>query len=313
VAPLAVLAGASVLSAGLAGTATATGAAAGAAVVGGGAGKILYARDGTLAIRHPDGSGKQVVPRTKYWSEPQWSPNGHWIAAVHGQRATVLRPNGSHRHAISPAPPPMKTRYATSPSWSPNGRQVAYLLQLDGRWEIRIVRRGGGLVKVVKGATKYLPSDPAWSPDGNRIAFVGTVQPNNPSPQWDIFTVRVGNSNVDRLTSTKGADEWGPSWRPDGHRIVYQRDYFHYRGSGAVRRQLYVMTPSGANPHAIYEAPDFDSFMESPAYSPDGRWIAFGYGGASTSVHYGVRVVRADGSGKATTVSRDYGSDPSWR
>jgi Tol biopolymer transport system component len=277
-----------------------------------GQGKILYARDGSLAIRKPDGSGVKGIPRTKYWDDPQWSPNGRWIAATKFFKVWVIRPDGTGRKRISPPDPAVGTRYASGPAWSPDGRSIAYVLQIDNHFQLRIVRRDGTVIRKLA-LTRYEPASPAWSPAGNRIAFSGTVQPNNPAPQFDIFTIRTNGTHLRRLTASRGADEIEPAWRPDGKRIAYHRIYFHYRGAGSSRQELYVMRPSGADKHGIFF--DYNGYGQSPTWSPNGKRIAFGFlphGVPAGDVDYGIRTMRPDGTGM-NQVSTDLGKDPSWR
>lgn len=95
----------------------------------------------------------------------------------------------------------------------------------------------------------------------DRIAFISEQNDD----QWDIYTMGVDGTNVERLTTTP-ATEWGFSWSPDGRRLAYDS---YWRGGGIL-----VMNDDGSWRVRLlgHEEETVNIF---PAWSPDGSKIVF--------------------------------------
>ena len=120
-----------------------------------------------------------------------------------------------------------------TPVWSPSGSQIAFVSDRSGGPQIYIMNRDGTGQRRVTFAGSY-NTTPDWSPDGSRIAFTGRDSRN----RFDIFTVDVVTSHIERLTQDQGNNE-DPSWSPDGQYLVFAST----RGGGDSR--LYLMTQDG--------------------------------------------------------------------
>jgi Tol biopolymer transport system component len=80
---------------------------------------------------------------------------------------------------------------------------------------------------------------------------------------------------------------WGPAWSPDGAKIAFT--------DTTVRGDLWVMNADGSGLRKLTDSRPFSSGSPNygarqPAWSPDGRAIAFGYG------YVGISLIEADGS-----------------
>jgi TolB protein len=191
----------------------------------------------------------------------------HWIA-----------PDGSAAHRLA---------RGVDPAWSPDGRKLVfvrahdlYVMDADGSHVRRLTR-------------DRRSASPAWSPDGKTIAFVrGT----------GINVFRLGGGPARRITNPGGQDR-SPAWSPDGRTIVFARFSEALEHTIGDNYELWTVRPDGSRGTRLTL-----NFLddEEPAWSPDGRLIAF--------TRYGdVWTMRRDGKG-ARRLTRGPANDrePAW-
>ncbi len=109
----------------------------------------------------------------------------------------------------------------------------------------------------------------AWSPDGNKLAVSTTDQ--------DIVVIDVASKAVTKLAgaSDPAVAEEMPAWSADGQTIAFVRGTsagtaWNYDGPC----DIYTVPSSGGTAVPLAGASG-DGFNYYPAYSPDGRWLAF--------------------------------------
>jgi len=187
-------------------------------------------------------------------------------------------------------------------TWSPDGRSIAYTSYRRGPGNIFISNIfQGTLEEVTKGpGESWLP---AWSPDGTRLAFTSTRDGNA-----EIYIANRDGSNIRRLTNHPGIDIT-PTWSPSGTQIAFTSDrtgtpqiyIIGVDGFGLQKitsesyadRPTWSPAPYNEIAYASRNGPGFDIKVlqlatratqqltfgegtnESPAYSPNGRHIAF--------------------------------------
>ena len=172
------------------------------------------------------------------------------------------------------------------PAWSPDGKQIAF--QSDrahpgsGFGNIYVVSYDNGVVtKLTSDPLSEL--EPAWSPDGRHIAF---------DRGGDVFIMNPDGSGAARVTNGQHA-----SWSPDSRRLVF----------GDPAGHLSIVNADGSGLTTLTTGSGFADQM--PAWSPDGRTIAFHR--QPTGVKFGaVYLVNADGSGVTQLTIK--GQRPQW-
>ena len=219
----------------------------------------------------PDGAdlrifgGNAAISRTavdNYLSDPLGTEGGR------------LRPQGPCVPDLIDEPIPiLGDVFSHHAAWSPDCTKIAYtgwiepyigrfyIVNPDGTNRTQVLEHGAG--------------SPAWSPDGTRIAFSrGSGKWVKGDPVSHIFVVDADGSNVVQLTSGDFGDR-SPSWSPDGKRIVFARqDLDNREGFYEYYDDVFiaVMDADGSNVRALTQGNLSDRF---PAWSPDGKWIAY--------------------------------------
>ena len=215
---------------------------------------------------------------------------------------------------------------AGAASWSPDGRRIAFVTIGCDRWcngavELNLMNADGGGQRNLSrewglGGGRWGPGGlPVWSPDWRRIAFVQQRGASRGYPVYgrhsDIYVINADGSGRRRLTRSPQNDS-DPVWSPDGQKIAFVRvdrglaDIYVVNADGSGLRRL---------AHAIAFTPmpggSGGGWRANPAWSPDGRRIAFV---SNRRGNFDIFVVNVDDGIGLRKLSRsprnDY--DPAW-
>lgn len=214
-----------------------------------------------LYISDYDGARQQRVTISRSLDiSPVWAPDGRTIAFSSWrsgyQDIYLLFPYGG-----SPIQNPTKgthDRQNFLPAWSPDGTRLAFTSTRDGNAEIYVINRdGSGLRRV----TTHPSSDvtPTWSPTGTQIAFTSD---RTGTPQ--IYIVNADGTGLQRITSESHCDR--PTWSPAP---LNEIAYSSRSGAGNIIKIFDFATKS------TRPLTDAIGNNESPAFSPNGRHVAF--------------------------------------
>lgn len=134
---------------------------------------------------------------------------------------------------------------------------------------------GRGVVYSLSGEKVDIPAIDAiyyaWSPDGQKLAFSDSA--------GDIHLLDPETGAVAQLpgASDPALTETMPAWSPDGQTIAFVRSQSPLGIGGTDIGgpcDIYVVPAAGGQPQPLAGAGG-DGFNYYPAYSPDGRWLAF--------------------------------------
>jgi dipeptidyl aminopeptidase/acylaminoacyl peptidase len=266
--------------------------------------------------------------------DPQISDDGQWVAYT-VSTASLKEDKTETRIWMSPAgggdPIVMTAEKVSSshPRWSPDGKYLAFLSKRgEGKTQVWLLNRMGGEAQQLTEAIQDV-DDFAWSPDSKRLVLIlqdpspeelaeakakdkdkpgsgdkdkdkdkdkdaKPDKPKTPPPfvidryrfktdtigyldrrRTHLYVFDVATKAVVQITSGDFDDEQ-PAWSPDGKMLAFSSNRSTPDPDRTYDSNIWVVaadnTDKGAHLTQVTTNPGED---ESPAWSPDGKWITY--------------------------------------
>jgi Tol biopolymer transport system component len=252
-------------------------------------------RDGNadVYVIRPDGSGERNVSHDAAddWA-PAWSPDGELLAFISDrtgyEQIFVVDQSWDRPRQLSEAG--ADGGYA----WSPDGQHLVYAAS-DGLWRVEVSGGSEELLIAWEDVDLRWGFNPIWAPDGETIYFLA---------RGSVWQVSVSGEGHPSELGTAEADPQCCSVvpSPDGSQLAYP--------AGFVDQLLKLSDSHGASIRTVSEVLVDNDY--APAWSPDGRWLAF-TSAWSPDADQVVYAVRADGS-ELRRISPEglSATEPSW-
>jgi Tol biopolymer transport system component/imidazolonepropionase-like amidohydrolase len=236
--------------------------------------------------------------------EPAWSPNGAEIAFVSGTGAagtTIQSADSSGR--VTPVISAPEGARVNSPSWSADGKKIAYS-QITGN-TTRLMISG----EKVGTASDVFPFPATWL-SANQVLYTGDGKifvttlsggetktiPFQARFQLNRSAYKRRQPDFDSTTPRLVKGILTPALSPDGNRIVF----------GALN-QLWLME-IGGQPQQLTNG---NYYKQSPAWSPDGKQIAYSSDKAGTADIY-ILDLATKSERRVTNLANSAEIEPAW-
>ena len=223
------------------------------------AGPVLNRDVKEIYIADYDGENSRRITTNRQLNiTPSWSPDARAIAYTSYRRGypdifVALLYQGLQEE------PTRGVGQNFLPVWSPDGSRLAFTTNRDGNPEIYVMNRdGSGLRRITNNPA--IDVTPTWSPSGTQIAFTSD---RAGTPQ--IYVVGADGLGLRRITTAESyADR--PTWSP----APFNEIAFAARTGPGFDIKVYDLA-SGMTRQITFG----EGTNESPAYSPNGRHLAF--------------------------------------
>jgi Tol biopolymer transport system component len=227
-------------------------------------------------VRPPDAAQTPQSPQPPLPpTNPPSPPPSRPLAKITGRIAFASTRDGSAWIYVADSTSVRRLVRGDEPAWSPDGATIAFrspdgisLMSGDGT-NVRLVRKGG--------------TQPAWSPDGKQITFT----------DGGLRVMHADGASERLLVSNdfhqQGDEIYRPDWSTDGQRIAFML----YDCCWMWPVEIWVVGLDGAPPTKVIDGVPSGTgrrwvSLWAPAWSPDGKSLAFIYQSGISTIVLGV-------------------------
>lgn len=223
----------------------------------------------SISVMNVDGTDRVKIFQSQDAASlmPTWSPDCQWVAFGVGTffggrgfgpaNVFMAKADGSESKQVTNS----KVN-AGFPAWDPDGKSIIY--RVWGTAESPDTR-GLRRLTLADNSLQTLTTDwdnfPFISPSGDRVVFTRRM----PDFDFEVFTMKADGSDVQRLTTTKGADAHA-TWTADGKQIWFESSRTGFKDEAAMYdispqpyAQVFLMDRNGANVRQLTDSKWEDS------------------------------------------------------